>query len=418
MFHQGDNQHYQNIYKGNLSNASPNSSNPQLKNMYLIDKINVFMQKNKLGENNLLSADSDEGIIEMKNVCNNAPGNNIQNHSSDSVSNITSKISTVTKISSFDVLQMRHKITAIENILKIQYDYSQYKKGKLAKAINSQNFFITFVDYNNSIYRYFLLYNYLKKFDFGFKYLLCVRDNSLNSGTYSKFHIYVEYRKFVNLFYSQLKTRDVVAFHFYNNDIVHVMKTHGVVLDEFGEPKYKNKLNEQTNNIVQKEGKLVVLKNKMHRENDIEYFEKYYYNGFRKVYYFYGNNDAHFNDLLMMYLKYTKIKYDVVYYRNDKYEGFTNNQAAVAVFPYFSDNNIPLIDFVELITYHKQDVTFYTNNGPFKNNYKLIIIIGFKPPESLYIKLSRPDFSYFFNIYKTDAIKDIQTIHQIFNFKI
>jgi len=31
MFHQGDNQHYRNIYKGNLSNASPNSSNPQLK---------------------------------------------------------------------------------------------------------------------------------------------------------------------------------------------------------------------------------------------------------------------------------------------------------------------------------------------------------------------------------------------------
>ena len=407
-----------NLVKQDESYRSTNPPQTRLNNVYLIDNLNLMVGKNKNMQNLLKSEEDkkDDSFIEMKNESKNNNENIIKINSNESKFNITTKLSKIINIDKIDLLNIRYKVSPIELFLGIEYDYSKNKQGNLQKTTHSSNFFITFVDYTNSIYKFFMLFNYLKKFDHGFRYFLCVRDTSVSSRGLSKFHIFVQYNSPVILFYSKLNTRDVDTIGLHDTKVVNIMKSYGVVLDEIGETKHENPLNIKYDDMINNPQIKELYMSKLNNEFDVVNFGKNCFDGFRDVYYFYGGDIDHFNDLLMNYLKLVKVKYDVIYYKEYFWEGFQNKKVEVGVYPCFSDEDLLLSDFVRLITYNRTKVEYTTKSGVFENNYKRIIFVSEKSPVDIYIKFRRPDWTCYFHVYKIANIKDEQNIHEILQF--
>ena len=420
---------------------------PSIKSFLTFDNVNKFVDKNKNNNSNsnsstffsikkpdnqkespvtfnrflngLLNSNEqfDDDNIEMKNESN---SNNIssfinQSVSSGSIASYISKASSLVNINKEELYNARYHITNIEKLLEIEYDYVKCRKNRPKQTIRSTSFFITFVDYYNSLYRYFLLFSYLNKIGKGIDYLLCIRDKTILKGDLAKYHIYVQYLKGAEMNYDKLNTRDVVTIGLGAKKIISIMKSNGIILDEIGESKNKGPYVLDLNSMIENDDQ---IKNEIFRQNslfDIENFQMNYILGIREVYYFYGNNIDYFNDILMYYIKLIKCDFDIIYFKDGLWSGFEDERKSIAIKLYFSDENILLEDFIRLITYNKGQDIFRTKNGLFKNPYKMIIITTDKPIERIYSNFKRPNFKEVFKIYKLDNIKDPEEIKEILN---
>ena len=456
------------IQKVNSDNKYKNVENknkiqtPSIKSLFNIENANLFIDKNSSFEKdkkfpilfsiikpndktndslnisneflaNILNScnKEDDRLIEMKNEINDnentlnfEQSNTISDNISNNISNISSSnellktfyTSRIADIDKMDNFYTRNLVTNIERILKVEYNYSKSKKARFNITTHSSNFFITFIDNYNSLFQYHLIYNYLKHLKTNIDYLLCVKDKVILKNNLSKFHLYLQFSKGVELCFSKLNTKDVYTFNKSALKISEIMKDNGYIIDEMGTPKNKGPYCLNLNKKIENDNQDEIDMNLANSEFDIATFSQNI-EGMRQVYYFYGKYIDDFNDILMSYLKHINDDYELVYINDLFWEGFRKLDAPIGFYPNFNDENVLLEDFLKFISYNKISDIFNTKDGQFKNKYQKIIITTDKSPDELYENFRRLNWVAFFHIYQSDDILDVQNLHSILNFE-
>ena len=371
---------------------------------------------------------NDEDFIEMKDECTISNDSGIINKSISNISGIMNQSNSsrsFVEISSFAselinfdkklLYAARYKVTQIEKLLNVQYEYNKTRKNRAKQTIRTTSFFITFIDHYNSLLQYFTIFLYLRKVAKGFNYLICVKDNDTDSNELVKFHIYVQYVKGAELNFEKLNTKDVCNLGTSAKKIVPIMKEYGILLDEIGEGKNKGPYVLDLNKMMEDDEQRLIDLNKRNSSFNVYNFQSKYFIEYKKVDYFYGINIEYFNDILMSYLKGVKNKFDIIFYIDGLWRGFNGEKSTIAVMPYFSDKEILLEDFIKLISFNKGMDIFKTDRGEIKNYYNRIIIVTEIPPERLYRNYDRPTFIEIFQFYNLDRIKNEQEIHIVLN---